>query len=158
MMKPSENLRVWVAWPAWPEIGPPGPLELNCGKEVVWPRLAGGSVLPVGAEMACIVWDGEGAASLATYSRPSPDCLLLRALDHLARSCPPRPASACRPPAASPARLAFARSPPVPSPTRVAGQQRPPVLASSSLSTGRRKPAVQPTCNLRRQPPPARLV
>ncbi|KAL5992268.1 hypothetical protein ACLOJK_013184 [Asimina triloba] len=32
MMKPLENLQVWVVWPAWPELGLPGPLELKLAR------------------------------------------------------------------------------------------------------------------------------
>ncbi|KAL6009032.1 hypothetical protein ACLOJK_022259 [Asimina triloba] len=62
MMKSFENLQVWVVWPTWPEFGPPSPLELKwpawpLWEEASWLTQGWGSVLPVGAEEACIMWE-----------------------------------------------------------------------------------------------------
>ncbi|KAL6009961.1 hypothetical protein ACLOJK_000392 [Asimina triloba] len=77
-MKPFENLQVWVVWPAWPtwpELGPPGPLELKCGEEAAGGHARLGSVLPVGAEAACIMWE-HGRMLMA---RPATGTELLQA-------------------------------------------------------------------------------
>ncbi|KAL5973585.1 hypothetical protein ACLOJK_030238 [Asimina triloba] len=59
MIKPFENLQVWVIWPAWPEISPPGPLELKCGEE------AAGGHAKLG--VACIMWEMRLHASCGRW-------------------------------------------------------------------------------------------
>ncbi|KAL5979693.1 hypothetical protein ACLOJK_019604 [Asimina triloba] len=151
MMKPLANLQVWVVRPAWPELGPPGPLELSfCSlwEEASWLTHGWGSVLPVGAKAACFMWE----LRRTLMARPATGTNLLlpmlaegdgamKLLARLARPCP-RPAS----PAARDARLPEPTNHRQPSPaTARPAAAGPPVQPLPARSSSRCQPdPVQP--------------